>query len=70
MATKKRAVRDHVDNLWISEKIGGHGGSYCYSSVNGLVRIGYIGVKPKVVIWWYNLQLLYRYIKRRIKGAV
>lgn len=70
MAVKKRIVRDHIDSLWIQEKIGGHGGSYSYSSVDGRVKIGYIGGKPIVVIWWYNLQLLYKYLKRRIKGDV
>lgn len=65
MATKKRAVKTHVDNEWISDRIAGHGGGYSYNNPDGRVKLIFICGKPKIVIWLYNLQLLYRYIKRK-----
>lgn len=69
MAVKERAVEEptHIDNEWISERIAGHGGAYYYNSLDGLARISFIGSKPKRVIWVYNLQLLRRYIKRKMR---
>lgn len=66
MAVKERALKEHIDKEWISERIGGHGGSFSYTKPDGIVRIGYIGGKPKIVIWFYNLQLLMRYIRRKL----
>jgi hypothetical protein len=57
---------DHIDNDWILNKIGSHGGSHSYSSPSGLARIGYIGSTGKLKIWYYNLILLFKYIKRKL----
>ena len=66
MAVKERAVKEHIDTAWISERIGGHGGSFSYAKPDGIVRIRYIGGKPKIVIWFYNFLLLMRYCRRKI----
>lgn len=59
---------DHVDAKWIRERIGGHGGSYGYNmDPESLAVIHYIGSTPKRVIWLYNLQLLLRYLKRKMR---
>lgn len=69
MAVKKRAVDDHADALWICKRIGGRGGSYTHSNANpeSLSKIYYIGGTSRVVIWFYNFQLLIRYCKRQLK---
>ena len=64
---KRRKSPAHVDSEWISERIGGHGGSYDYNKPDGIVKIHHIGSTPKRVIWLYNLQLLLRYFKRKLR---
>lgn len=57
----------HEDILWINSKIGGHGGSYNYNSINGLATIYYIGNKNKLQVLWYNIILYFKFLKRRKK---
>lgn len=67
MAVKKRALEEHIDKEWISERIGGRGGFYSYAKPDGIVRIRHIGSTPRVVILFYNFQLLMRYCRRKLK---
>lgn len=54
----------HVDYDWASEKAGGHGMCCGYNSERGLLVIHWIGSKPIYVIWWYNLILFFKMLKR------
>ena len=59
---------NHVDYDWISKKIGGHGGTYsCYTNT-GIIRIGYIGSTSKIKVFWYNVILFFKYLKRKFGG--
>ena len=67
MAVKKRALSStHPDHMWIDERIGGHGGSYSYAEPDGKAKIYHIGSTSRVVIWFYNLQLLMRFVRRKL----
>ena len=61
---KVRPIKMHVDEEWIGKKIDGHGGSYGHSSITGLAYIGYIGNKNSVQVFWYNVILFFKYLKR------
>lgn len=61
------AVKMHVDDQWISEKIRGHGGGYRYSRTDGLAQIIFIGSTGRLKILWYNIQLFARFLRRRLK---
>lgn len=75
MSTKKKTKKkhsnsirvDHVDQAWIYTKIGGHGGSFGSNGPYDLARIGYIGNKNFIQVFWYNIILYFRYLKRRFK---
>ena len=56
--------RHHVDEPWIQDKIAGHGGSYLRSTPTSLAIIGYLGHKGRLWVWYYNLILFTRYLKR------
>lgn len=63
----KLPIPNHVDAEWISERIGGHGGAYRYTTPESLALITYIGSTPKIMILRYNLWLIHRYIKRKLR---
>lgn len=57
----------HIDNDWISRKINGHGGGYyTKGGPKGLAILTYIGDKKFYHIWYYNVILFVRYIKRLV----
>jgi len=60
----------HVDKSWIYDKIDGHGGCFGCSDPYGLAKIDYIGNKNSLQVFWYNLILYLRYVKRRIKTVI
>lgn len=57
---------DHVDYDWITKKIDGHGGAYSYDSPDGKVTICSIFGKNRIQIFWYNLILYWKYLKRKV----
>jgi hypothetical protein len=59
----------HIDNAWISSKIGEHGGAYGFNDSYGPAKISYIGRANKIKIWWLNMRLYWRWVKRRLKNA-
>jgi hypothetical protein len=61
-------MRDrHIDGKWIDKKIGGHGGAFSYNSYDGKARLIYIGSTSGIKIFWYNIILWGKYVKRRLK---
>lgn len=60
--------KEHKDNEWIKSKMQGRSGCYGYNKINGPARIGYIYKKSKLVVFYYNVVLFVRYLKRKIKN--
>jgi hypothetical protein len=54
----------HIDEEWINKKIHGHGGAFGYNSYTGLATLIFIGCKPGILIFWYNIILFFKYLKR------
>ena len=71
MAKNKRKTwqrEEHPDYAWIRSKINGHGARIYYSIfIDGLAQITYIYGIPWYKIGWYNLILLYRCMRRKVK---
>lgn len=74
---RKRAVKynrvqwtPHVEEDWIHSKIKGQGGGHRFSNPKGLVVIFYIGSTSKLKIFYYNIILWFKYLKRLIKGEI
>ncbi len=60
--------KEHKDNEWIKSKMQGRSGCYGCNKINGPARIGYIYKKSKLVVFYYNVVLFVRYLKRKIKN--
>lgn len=58
----------HIDHDWISKRVNGHGACYSYNSSNGLVFISWIYGVGRLRVFWYNIQLFFRYMKRQCAG--
>jgi len=69
-AKTKHLYVDHVDNDWIRDKIGGCGGSWGCNGPYSLAFISHIYNKNFLLIFWYNMILYFRYLKRRIRRTV
>ena len=57
----------HKDSEWIKEKMQGRSGCYGYNK-NGLSKIEYIYQKSKLTVFYLNIILFVRYLKRKIKN--
>lgn len=55
----------HIDHDWISKRVNGHGACYSYNSSNGLDFISWIYGVGRLRVFWYNIQLFFRYMKRQ-----
>ena len=56
------------DNDWIISKIGDNSSNWVLNYDTGLCYINYIKGKSKVTIFIYNIILLFRHLKRKIRG--
>lgn len=59
--------RQHVDEKWIRKRIGKSGSMYEFKGFSGLAKIKYIYKKNKIIILYYNLILLLKYLKRKVR---
>jgi len=66
----KHLYVDHVDKSWISDKIGVGGGVWSCHEPYSLARIERIFNKNFLQLFWYNICLYLRYLKRRIRRTV
>lgn len=57
----------HPDENWIHNRIGGHGGAYAFNDRTGLATIDDIYGVSRIKLFWYNMQLYFRWLKRRVK---
>jgi hypothetical protein len=65
---KAKFQKNHADTGWINSKIRGNGGSFGFSHDDGCARIYHIGGASKLLIFWYNIILWGRYVRRRVHG--
>jgi len=59
----------HVDHFWIIYKTNGNAVRYYKKDKDSLAVISMIHCKRIYVIWYYNLILLMKYIKRKLIKA-
>jgi hypothetical protein len=57
----------HRDRDYIMSKIKRHGASFVYNDNDSLAIITWIGSTPKIKIFYYNIILWLKYVKRNIK---
>lgn len=57
----------HIDKDWIDDKFTGRSGACEYNGTTGYCKIEYIWQVPKIKIFYYNIILWIRYVKRNIK---
>ena len=57
----------HIDSEWIYSKIKGRGGAFNNYGKYSCARICYISTVPKIGIFYYNIILWLKYVKRNIK---
>lgn len=62
--------REHKDSEWIKAKMQGRSGCYGYNKIDGPARIEYIYKKNKLVVFYYNIILFIKYLKRKIKNGM
>lgn len=56
----------HPDREWINKRTGSHGACYTLRR-NKSSFIDYIGGKPFIYVWYLNVVLYFRWLKRRTK---
>lgn len=56
----------HIDSDWINKKIDGHGGAFTYNNKYSCAKIDYIGSTSSLRIFYYNIILWLKYVKRNI----
>lgn len=59
---------EHKDSEWIKVKMQGQSGCYGYNKIDGPAKICYIYKKNKLLIFYYNIVLFIKYLKRKIKN--
>jgi hypothetical protein len=64
--SQKEPFRQHADYDWINKKVNGHSSVYGYKQPRGLAVIYGIYGKTRAQIFWYNVILLFKYVKRKV----